>query len=514
MRNLGLCVLMALVGLSESGMAADWAKWRGPQHNGVQPDTTALVDSLEAKEFAPVWQSEKIPADKDGGFGSPVVADGKVYLYCSWRTYHPITERKLAKGQARRLGCVPDGMPEELLKKIEAARASEERANLERGAVGNWSKEWVATHLTEEQQKPLGRWAQDRLNRGKGAIELETLAKVTTILDKTLENQEALEAWFKENGIEGNIRGQIERLIPKQTSTIEDVIACLDTKDGKPLWKKAYPSRAGGWGSSSTPCVAAGKLFVAGGKGIVYCFDAKTGDEVWQASVHGGEVNSSAAYLDGKLFILATRLVALDAKTGEKLWEQRDASGDNSSPVIWEHGGKPYVVCGSRKICCVDAADGKVLWSIPGGGASTPAVSGTTMAVEHGKGLRIYQVSPTEAKLVAEPEVGGTRGGSPIAHGDKVYSTGGREAVCVDAKTGETVWTAKGVSEAFASPILADGKLVCLGRGSAVVLLDAGTGKELGWAKTGSVQCTSPALADGKLYVRTKTDVRCYSLAK
>ena len=40
----------------------------------------ALVDSLEAKEFAPVWQSENIPADRDGGFGSPVVADGKLYV--------------------------------------------------------------------------------------------------------------------------------------------------------------------------------------------------------------------------------------------------------------------------------------------------------------------------------------------------------------------------------------------------------------------------------------------------
>jgi len=471
------------------------------------------VKSLEGKAPEPVWESEKIPGDSEGGFGSPVVSEGKVYLYCSWRLWHELTVRKINRGHINRLGAPkPTDLPEGLLTKIESARTSVQRAGFkDHRKLREWIKEWIATNLTEEQKKPYTRFAWDRLQRGERATSLELMKKVQGVIEKSFENQEALNAWYDQNGITGEDRKRVDAIFPKKYSTIEDVVICLNAKDGKTLWRKAYPSKAGGWGSSSTPCVADSKVFAVGGNGTAYCLDALTGEEKWMRPVSSREVNSSFAYLEGKLLILGSKLMALDAETGEPKWEQKAIPAGDSSPVIWKHGGKSYVICGGMKLGCVDAETGEVAWTVKGGRHSTPAVSGDVMVVEHGKGLTVYAISSAEAKVVAECPKGGSRGGSPTIDGDRAYSSAGGDAVCVDTKTGELVWSVRGSGDGFSAPILAKDRLLFLGRG-AINMVDVKDGTLLGAAKVPSVRCTSPALADGMLYVRTKAGVECYNL--
>jgi len=410
---------------------------------------------------------------------------------------------------------VPVKFPPELTEKIEAARQSDEREGVERKALRGWLKGWIEKNLTPEQKKPFSRFASTRLTQGKKAQPLAELVKLTAIVDRTFEGQAPLDEWFEENNISKSLRGLVMRQIPTKTSSIEDVILCLNAADGKTLWRKAYPSKAGGWGASSTPCLVEGRLYVIGGKGTAYCLEADTGEEVWQTELKQGNVSSSFTHLDGKLFIAARRLVALEAQSGKLLWEQKAVAGNDSSPVVWRQGGKAYIICGGKKkISCIDPGTGEVLWSTKGAGVSTPAVAGATMIVQHGKGMRVYRVSPTAAEEVVELPLGGSRGGSPVNDGAKAYSTSGKEAVCLNAESGEIIWKSKGVPEQFSSAILADGKLVCLGGKGSLALLDASSGKRLGDAKVGSVQCASPTLAKGKLYVRTAKGVSCFDLAK
>ena len=290
---------------------------------------------------------------------------------------------------------------------------------------------------------------------------------------------------------------------PDRSGVHTDATMLAGTLEGmapEPIWK------------SEKVLSYAGRLYLIGGQGAVYCLDAATGEEQWKTTVKGaGDISSSFALVDGKLVVLAGRLVALDPETGDLLWEQRKAGGGNGSPAIWKSGAKSYLVAGENRLCCIDPTDGKVLWETQGSGCGTPSISGNTMVTEHGKGLRIYTLSTTEATLVKELEQGGSRGCSGIASDGRAYACGRSEVVCVDTKSGEALWTVKRKGDEFSSPILAGGKLLALGQGG-LGMFDAGSGESLGVLKMEFATCTSPALADGMLYVRLKDAVACYSL--
>lgn len=97
-RVAGFAALLALVlvwspvahGAEEPAVLAgetDWHQWRGPNRNGIAPDSPKLADAWGPAGPVLVWKSEeKIPGGpKKGGhfsnYGSPVVAKGKVYLF-------------------------------------------------------------------------------------------------------------------------------------------------------------------------------------------------------------------------------------------------------------------------------------------------------------------------------------------------------------------------------------------------------------------------------------------------
>ena len=80
----------AVSGAERSTAAAgksDWNQWRGPNRNGVAPHSPKLADAWGPEGPVLLWKSgEKIVGGpKKGGsfsnYGSPVVANGKVYLY-------------------------------------------------------------------------------------------------------------------------------------------------------------------------------------------------------------------------------------------------------------------------------------------------------------------------------------------------------------------------------------------------------------------------------------------------
>ncbi|NBV21838.1 MAG: hypothetical protein EBS05_07945 [Proteobacteria bacterium] len=70
-----------------AAMKSDWNQWRGPNRNGVAPHSPKLADAWGPEGPVLVWKSaDKIlGGPKKGGsfsnYGSPVVAEGKVYLY-------------------------------------------------------------------------------------------------------------------------------------------------------------------------------------------------------------------------------------------------------------------------------------------------------------------------------------------------------------------------------------------------------------------------------------------------
>ncbi len=67
-----------------SALSGDWPQWRGPNRDGIAAGSPPL--SWPATGPKVLWKSEQIPANLEGGFGSVSVADGRVYVFVSWRS--------------------------------------------------------------------------------------------------------------------------------------------------------------------------------------------------------------------------------------------------------------------------------------------------------------------------------------------------------------------------------------------------------------------------------------------
>src|SRR5687767_14334266 len=80
-------LLTVLIALSQVGpgpaFASDWPEWRGPNRNGAAPTSPPLISALPTLGLKPAWKSENLPS---GGWGSPIVADGRVYLFVHYRS--------------------------------------------------------------------------------------------------------------------------------------------------------------------------------------------------------------------------------------------------------------------------------------------------------------------------------------------------------------------------------------------------------------------------------------------
>ena len=119
----------------------------------------------------------------------------------------------------------------------------------------------------------------------------------------------------------------------------------LDALNGTVLWAKEIV-----W-SDSTPAYkppsrsSRSYIYVATDRGEIYCFDAKTGDEIWSTGGVACWTTSPVVTKDGKVFAgHALRLYCLDAFTGEILW---DAPGGPTPAVT---NGFVYTVNKGRVI--------------------------------------------------------------------------------------------------------------------------------------------------------------------
>jgi outer membrane protein assembly factor BamB len=178
-------------------------------------------------------------------------------------------------------------------------------------------------------------------------------------------------------------------------------------------------------------------------------------------------------------------------------------------------------VCnGAKETFCFEAKTGKILWSVPGGGWSTPAISGDFMALYASNpavGISAYRLNLEKPqKLWAMPST--DRGASPVVHEGHVYVVGGlnkARAMCIQLESGKVTWDVPLPNTEIASPVVADGKiLVVVGTSLYMIKADPEKYELLGKADLHVVTCTSPALVDGKAYLRLNDSVSCYDLTK
>ena len=252
---------------------------------------------------------------------------------------------------------------------------------------------------------------------------------------------------------------------------------------------------------------------------VLHAADARTGAEVWAATLNG-HVTTPAADR-GRVFVVASgagagtsaTLYALDAATGTTLWTKVLASGASpgASPPTVGDDGTVYVV-GGRVLRAFAPVDGSELWSrtLESGGFDysnmlvAPAVSdGVVFAQWYGiGGSHVSAVDTRSHQLLWDTTDIGTLGLGAV--GGTLYATSGTGIDIVDAATGDLLGGIEADLTTAPAIDLDAGLLIAGSFWGGVRAFDIWTG-ELVWQTTSAPSFGLPAVANGVVYVATRT---------
>lgn len=157
-----------------------------------------------------------------------------------------------------------------------------------------------------------------------------------------------------------------------------DMVFCLDAKTGEQIWKHSYACKARYFapkpydGPGATPTVDRGVVYTFSRMGHAFALDAKTGAVIWKRDVAEEEGAkrprwgfSGSALVDGDhvIFNATSGGLCLDRKTGVTLWKTGTNEGGYATPVPLVLNGKECVTLfGPQTLTVVDPANGSVAW--------------------------------------------------------------------------------------------------------------------------------------------------------
>jgi len=162
----------------------------------------------------------------------------------------------------------------------------------------------------------------------------------------------------------------------------QDVVYCFDAKTGREIWKQSYPCKfeARMWegGTAATPTLDDKHAYIFSYDGQLVCLSLADGSVVWRKHMlkdYGGKLSqwkySGSPLLIGSALLLdiggdGNSTIALRKDTGEKIW---GAGGDKAgyAPVMpFKNGTETQLLAFKGKAMLgLDARTGKELWRIP-----------------------------------------------------------------------------------------------------------------------------------------------------
>lgn len=508
-----------LIGSSLLAELNSWPQWRGLNRDGQGIQNVNLLENVEETIPEKVWDSFNIPSQEDGGFGS-VISDGKrAYISVVWHRNEPTEKRIINSLVLRQLGLRNVNLPKELRDKVEKDRLSLS-PRLRGAKLDEWIDNWIEKHLDQKQKMTQGALVASRFKQGKLATPLWVIDRMFKIRDRIFPSQAELDKWLNEQEFPENIRNKISQDVPPTQRMADDVILALDLQTGKQIWKTSLSGVPAGRSSSSTPCLAEGKIFSVGGNRL-FAVTADSGKLIWESPLGTEAVASSPLFYEGKVIVLANTLRAFDALTGREVWENNSVRGKAASPILWVNDWQKSIVCNSSKTTfSVDPKTGKTLWEGHGGGASTPASSGNLLLV-HGKkedvGLICYKAEPQGIfEKWRFPKLTRRTDSSPLIFDQKAFLFGAGMRLCIDLPSGKVLRKLSAKHD-ISSPVLAGGKILAYEiNGSFLSFVEAIPEKlnEEQKFKLNALKCTSPALVGTKLLVRNQNGISCYELGK
>lgn len=334
--------------------------------------------------------------------------------------------------------------------------------------------------------------------------------------------------------------------------TAERIALCFDAATGDQLWERRYPStphRLHDYNSfaSNSPAVDESCVYFAWVDPEKFVAMALThdGDLVWQrdlgkfTSMHG---YGASPVVFGDLVIFTAEqeesegpttesfIAALDRRTGQTMWRipRPTSRTAYSTPcVYYPDDGPPQLIVTSNAagVTSLDPTNGDVLWQVedtfpfPWRCVNSPVVAGGLIFAscgEGGVGKRMVAVRPPSSPG-GEPEVAyATTSTAPYVptpvelDGRLFVWRDGGVVVCLDAESGEEIWSGRAPSDFHGSPVCVDGKLYCTSWKGEVFVVSAGDQfKLLAKNELGEASRSTPAVANGRMYVRTESTLFC-----
>jgi outer membrane protein assembly factor BamB len=333
-------------------------------------------------------------------------------------------------------------------------------------------------------------------------------------------------------------------------------VLCVDKESGKVLrdevlFRVATPQFCHKFNSyaSPTPAIEEGRVYITFGSPGTACLDTKTGQKIWERTDfvcnHFRGAGSSPIIWKDLLIMNFDGsdnqfVVALDKKTGKTVWETKrsvdygdlapDGTVKNEGDYrkafgtchVYLQDGKPVLLSsGAKAHYAYDPATGKELWRLADpehhSAAARPLVGfgmafisagfskGAVYAVKLGGSgaLDPAQAQAWEIKKAAPNKP------SLLLIDDLLYLfNDGGIASCVEAKTGNVIWSERFGGNCSASPIYADGRIYMGNEENKMVVLAPGREfKVLAENIFPDGFMSSPAVSGKALYLRTRTNL-------
>ncbi len=221
---------------------------------------------------------------------------------------------------------------------------------------------------------------QEKSDIGAGTVPARKLA-ITTNTDgeiKALDIKRGSVRWVHHTGakIYSTPATDGKRVI---AASADGMVRALDLRTGRVLWN--FDS---GQPMVASPVSGNGKVFITGSSGKCYALDVTDGKLLWSNSMIDGFVETIPIIYKGML-IFGTwnnHLYALDIETGIIKWDwyngytNRMLSPAACVPVAT--GERVFVVAPDRKMACLDALTGRVIWHSDLGGSTVRESMGIT----------------------------------------------------------------------------------------------------------------------------------------
>jgi len=325
----------------------------------------------------------------------------------------------------------------------------------------------------------------------------------------------------------------------------EEVLECLGAADGKSIWRSGYATHyrddfGFDEGPRATPVVDAGRAFTLGADGVLTCWNADNGSNVWRidtrrqfGSGKGFFGVASSPLVEGNVVILnvggkQAGIVGFDRNTGAVLWKATDEEASYSSPVAAAFAGKRRVLVLARgSLVAIEPSRGTVLWSYPfrpaveaSVTAATPLVIGdlTFISASYGAGDALLRFAETKPEVVWTGEQLCNHYATSVFHDGFLFGFDGRQEQgcnlkCVELKTGKVRWSEEHFGAGTILSVV-NNLLILTERGELIVAPASAEGFNVARrAQVMGFECRAyPALSNGRLYARDKAGLVCLEL--